>query len=273
MIQGRFKIFKFFLGLIVIFCLFIFFMVTAMASAPYFTSKYYQANESPSSLFYVVLESFDPHLNQDQYQCIRWDEFQDIFQATEVSNVYICRETDICAVYPIVPEREYTTYLSVSEGSCSNISSDFKVQNVDAHTQVVRLRWAQEAFKVRNSYRVDNNGIIPLFLCKFMSAGICIMIFLVSVVALPITVILFRFCHKKCGKFISTGLALILVGLGTLNFAVFNHRLSLDALTETPEDFIFRNRITLIVSCILFVCAAISFWVHRKKRLITGYEG
>ena len=258
---------KLLFGTVVVFCLFIFFMLTAMISVPYFTSKHYRNNESPSYVFKVVLEYFEPSLNQPQFECVRWDDFKEMFQAAEDKNVYICKEADKCWGYPFVPEREYTTYLSVPEGSCANISSDFKVQNGDAHTQVVRLRWAQEAFKVRNSYRVDNKGIIPLYLCKFMSAGICVMIFLVSVVALPITAIFFRFCYKKYGKLISAGWAFVLVGLSTLNFAVFNHRLSLDPLTENPEFFIFRYKIVLIASCMMFFCAGISFWIHKKIRL------
>ena len=166
------KIIKFFLGLIGIFCLFLLFMVTALTSVPYFTSKQYANNEVPSSLFYVVLESFDPHFNQTRFQCFRLEDFRETFQAAENSNGYICRELDRCYGYALVPEREYTTYLSVPGGSCSNISSDFKVQNLDATSQVISLRWALEAFKVRNSYRVDDSRIVPLHLKKFMSQDI-----------------------------------------------------------------------------------------------------
>jgi hypothetical protein len=183
---GFFKILKFLFGLGVVFCLFILLMVTAMTSAPYLTSKHYKNNESPSYVFKVVLEYFEPSLHQPQFECVWWDDFKEMFQAAEDKNVYICKETDKCWGYPFVPEREFAAYLSVPEGSCSNISSDFKVQNVDAHTQVVRLRWAQEALKVRNSYRVKANTVIPLSLCKFMSAGIAISIFLVSIIALPV---------------------------------------------------------------------------------------
>jgi hypothetical protein len=258
---------KLLFGIVVVFCLFIFFMLTAVTSVPYVTGKHYKNNESPSYVFRVVLEHFEPSLNQLQFECVSWDDFKEMHPQAEDQNVYISREEYNCRGSISVFAREYTTYLSVPEGSCSNISSDFKVQNVDRHTQVVRLRWAQEAFKVRNSYRVDNKGIIPLYLCKFMSAGIAINIFLVSIIAIPITVIFFRFCHKKYGILISAGWSFVLVGLSTLNFAVFNHRLSLDPLTENPEFFISRNKIVLIASCILFVCAGICFWIHKKKRL------
>ena len=270
MIRGLLKILKFFLGLIGVFCLFLLFMVTAMASVPYLTSKHYQINDSPSHIFKVVLESFEPSLNQPRFECVGWDDFKEMHPQAEDQNVYISREAYECRGSISVSEREYTTYLSVPEGSCANISSDFKVQNVDAHTQMVRLRWNQEASKVRNTYRVDANTVIPLDSCEFMSAGIAVSNFLVSIIALPIMAIFFRFCHKKYGKFITTGLALILLGLCTLNFAVFHHRLSLGPLTENPEFFIFRNKITLIASGIFFVCAGVSFWIHKKKRLTTS---
>ena len=265
--SGFFKLFKFIFGLIGIFCLFLLFMVIALTSVPHFTGKHYTNNESPSSLFYVVLESFDPHLNQLQFQCFPWDDFKEDFQAAEGSNVYICREPDRCFGDPIVPDREYTAYLSVSEGSCSNISSDFKVQELNDFSQVVGLRWEQETFKVHNSYHVDDDTVIPLYLKKIMSAGIAVSIFLVMIIVLPLTIIFIRYCHKKYGKCISAGFVFILLGLGALNSALFDRGLSLDPLTENPASFIFQMKILLIVSGILFVCAAISFWVHSKRRL------
>lgn len=264
------KIAKFLFGIAVVFCLFVFFMVTAMISVPHLTSRHFKDNESPSYVFKVVLETSEPSLDQPRFECIRWDDFKKMQPPAENQNVYLSREEYTCQGNISVYEKEYRTYLSVPAGSCANISSDFIVQNVDAHTQVVKLRWAQEAFKVRNSYRVENHTIVPLYLCKFMSSGIAVIIFLVSVIALPISVIFFRFCHKKYGKLISTGWALILAGLSTLNFAAFNHRLSMDTLTENPEFFVYRNKIVLIVSCLLFVCAGVSFWIHKKKKIPTG---
>lgn len=273
MYSGFIKIIKFFLGIGALICLFVLFMVMAMASVPYLTSKYYTDNESPSYIFRVVLESLDSSFNQPRFKCVRWDDFKKMQPQAEDQNSYISRETYKCRGSTSLYEEEFTTYLSASEGSCDNISSDFKVQNVDAYTQVVRLRWAQEAFKVRNTYRVDANTVIPIYSCKFMSAGIAINIFLVIIVALPLTAIFFRFCHKKYGHRISAGMALILVGTCALNLAVFDRRLSLDQLTENPEFFIFRMKILFIVSGFLFVCAAGSFWVHKKKRLKTSDEG
>ena len=270
MIRGFFKMVKFFIALVTVFCLFILFMVTAMSSTPYLTSKHYKNNESPSYVFKVVLESFDSSLNQPRFECVSWDDFKEMHPQAEDQNVYISREEYKCRGSISVFEREYTTYLSVPDGSCENISSNFKVKNVDAHTQEVRLRWSQEASKVRNIYRVDDNTVTPLYSCEFMSAGIAVSIFLGSIIALVMTVIFFGFCYKKYGKLISAGLALILAGLGALNLAAFDRWLSLDPLTENPEFFIFRMKILFIASGILFVCAAISFWMHNKKRLPTS---
>ena len=61
---------KFLTGIFVVFILFIFFMLTAMTSVPYFTSKHYENNESPSYIFRVVLEHFEPSLNQSQFEYI-----------------------------------------------------------------------------------------------------------------------------------------------------------------------------------------------------------
>ena len=272
MIPVFLKIIKFFLGIVSLICLFILFMVTAMASVPYLTGKYYTDDESPSYIFRVVLESLDSSFNQPRFKCVRWDDFKKMQPLAEDKNIYISRETYKCRGSTSLYEEEYTAYLSVSEGSCDNISSNFKVHNVDAYTQVVRLRWAQEAVKARNSYRLDANTVIPIYSCKFMSAGIAINIFLVIIIALPLTAIFFRFCHKKYGYPISAGIAFILVGISALNLAVFNRRLSVDQLTENPEFFIFRMKILFIVSGFLFACAASSFWFHKKKRLKTSEE-
>ncbi|MBT8332187.1 MAG: hypothetical protein KJP06_07650, partial [Deltaproteobacteria bacterium] len=126
---------KLLLGLIAIAGLPILFMGTAITSVPYFTSKHYTQNETPSSLFYVVLESFNPHLERLEFQCLRWDDFQKIFPQAPDKNVYMCRETNTACDYPIVPDWEYRAMLSVPEGACENISSEFKVQHLDAHAQ------------------------------------------------------------------------------------------------------------------------------------------
>ena len=267
MLRGLLNIIKFLLGIIGAFGLFILILATAMTIASYTTEERYTAGQTPSSLFYVVLESFDPELNQSQFHCFQWDEFKEGFQTTETPNIYICPETDICRYYATGPDIEYSGYLSVPAGSCSNLSSDFVVQNPDAHTQVVRLRWAQEAFRVRNSYRVEYAGITPLHLNKYMSAGIAVTIFLVTLVVLPLTVILLRVCHKKYGKFISIALASVLVGLGALNLAVHDRRMALDPLTENTETFVSRSLILAIAAVTFFVFAGILFWLHKKKQL------
>ena len=264
---------KLLLGLIAIAGLFILFMATAITSVPYFTGKHYTHNEAPSSLFYIVLESFNPHLNRLQFQCLRWNDFQKIFPQNTNINVYRCRETDAECDYPIVPDWEYRAILSVPEGACDNMASGFKVQHLEHHAQVVRLRWSLEAFKVRNSYRVDGHGVSPLHSVKFMSAGICISIFLLMVIALPVMVIFFHFCLKKYGKLIVAGWALIWVGVCAFNFAVFNQRLNLDPFSENPAIFFYRSKMSTLVAVLLFSCAAISFWLHKKKSLAARKPG
>jgi len=82
---------KFLTGIVFVLGLFIFFMVTAMTSVPYFTSTHYKNNEAPAYIFRVVLEHFEPSLNQTQFECLRWDDFKEMFRAAEDNNVYICK--------------------------------------------------------------------------------------------------------------------------------------------------------------------------------------
>ena len=67
---------------------------------------------------------------------------------------------------------------------------------------------------------------------------------------------------------IFAGLAFIMAGLSAFNLALFDRRMSLDPLTESPEFFISRMKILFSASGILFICAAILFWINKKKRLI-----
>ena len=263
-----FKIAKFLLGVVAVCCLFLFLMITGIISAPLLTSKHYETNESPSYIFNVVLETFDSSLNRPRFECVRWDDFQKIQPQVGSESVYPGKETYTFRGSNCLYEEEYSVYLSVPEGGCDNISSRFIVQNLDAHTQLVRLRWSQEAFKVRNSYRVVENAVVPLHSSKFMSAGIAITMFFIILITLPTIIIGFGICHKKYGKFISIGMAFILLGLGALNMAIFDRRMSLDPLTDNPELFMNRNLIFLFASGILLVGGAIFFWLHKKKRLL-----
>jgi hypothetical protein len=77
---------KFLFGIVVVFGLFFFFMMTAMISVPYFTSKHYKNNESPSYEFKVVLESFEPSLNQPRFECVSWDDFKEMYPQKEKIN-------------------------------------------------------------------------------------------------------------------------------------------------------------------------------------------
>jgi hypothetical protein len=57
------------------------------------------------------------------------------------------------------------------------------------------------------------------------------------------------------------------------NFAVFSHRLYLDPLSQNPEAFIHRVKISTRVAVALFICAAISLWMHKKKKLPARRNG
>lgn len=92
MVPAFIKIAKFVLGIGAVFCLFIFFMVTAMASFPYLTSRHYQMNESPAYDFTVVLEFFYPSLDEPQFECVGWDDFKKLQPLAENQNVYRSRE-------------------------------------------------------------------------------------------------------------------------------------------------------------------------------------
>jgi hypothetical protein len=68
-------------------------------------------------------------------------------------------------------------------------------------------------------------------------------------------------------------MAFMPVSLCAFNFAVFSHRLYLDPLSENPEVFLHRVKISIMVAVILFIGAAISFWLHNKKKLPVRRHG
>jgi hypothetical protein len=46
-----------------------------------------------------------------------------------------------------------------------------------------------------------------------------------------------------------------------------------DPLSENPEVFLHRVKISIMVAVILFIGAAISFWLHNKKKLPVRRHG
>ena len=111
MVPAFIKLVKFLFGVVVVFCLFIFFMVTAIASVPYLTTRHYKMNESPSYDFKVVLEFFYPSVDEPQFECVGWDDFKEMQPLAEIQNVYLSREDySTCQGNTSVFEREYTTF-------------------------------------------------------------------------------------------------------------------------------------------------------------------
>ena len=248
--------------------LFFLIIATAIISVPFFTSKHYEADESPPTIFRVVLETYDEAQEQSRFQCVRWEDFQQM-QRNDYHE-YVSRTKSTCGESTSYFETVYNADLSVSEGACTNISSDFRVEYADNNTQVVKLNVAREAYRGQNSYRLENHTVIPLYSCTFMSAGICISIFLVSIILLPTIFLIFRFCNKRFGKLIATGFAFILVGLCALNYAVFNHWMSLDRFSDKSQNLIATSIYALMVALFLFACGLVCLWIQKKKRLLNG---
>jgi len=245
----------------------LFFLVLSMAiiSVPFFTTEHYAADESPLSMFRVVLETYDESFGQSRFHCARWDEFQQM-QRNEYHE-YVGRTESTCGESTSYFETVYSAELSSSEGSCTNISSNFRVEYADDHTQVIILKMSQEAYRGHNSYRVANQRVTPLNSCTLMSSGICVGIVFVSIILLPTIVLIFRFCNKRFGKLITTGLAFFLVGLCALNYAQFTHWMSLDGFSDNSQHFIATSRIALGAAAVFFLCALICIWIRKKKKM------
>jgi len=196
------KALKLLFGVCIVIGLFFLIATVAIISVPLFTTEHYEADESPSTMFSVVLETYDESLGQSRFHCARWEDFQQM-QRNEYHE-YVSKTESTCGESTSYFETLYSAELSVSKGSCGNISSDFRVEYADDNTQVVKLNMAQEAYRGHNSYRVVNNSVIPIDSCTLMSAGICISIFFVCIVLLPTITLIFRYCNKRFGKLIAT---------------------------------------------------------------------
>ena len=254
---------KLMFGVCIVIGLFFFIVSVAIISVPLFTTEHYEADQTPSSMFRVVLETYDESLAQSRFLCARWEDFQQM-QRNEYQE-YVSRTELTCGGKPSYIETVYSAELSLSEGYCSNISSDFRVEYADDDTQAVKLNLTQEAYRGYHRYRVDNQTVMPLSSCSLMSSGICVSIGFVSIILLPTIVLMFRYCNKKFGKLIAAGLAFFLGGLCALNFAAFNHRMSLDGISEKSQYFISRGRFSLMAAAILFAGALVCVWIQQKK--------
>jgi len=259
------KTLKLLFGVCIVIGLFFLIVAIAITSVPYFTAEHYEADESPSTMFSVVLETYDESLGQSRFHCARWEDFQQMQRNN--SNEYIETTKLTCRDSTSYFETVYSTDLSSTEGPCTDISGDFKVEYVDDNTKIVRLNLSHEAMRWQNSYRLENHSIIPLSSCTVMSSGICVSIFFVSIFLLPTITLIFRYCNKRFGKLFATGFALILAGLFALNYAIFSRRMSLDGVSDNPQDFIAVSNLSSMVAVGFFFCALICSWIRKKKSL------
>jgi hypothetical protein len=262
------KALKLLFGVCIVIGLFFLIVTVAMISVPFFTTDHYEADESPSAMFRVVLETYDESLEQSRFHCARWEDFQQM-QRNEYHE-YVSRTESTCGESTSYFETVYSVELSLPEGSCANISSDFRVEYADDNTQVVKLNMAQEAYRGHNSYRVENSSVIPLNSCTLMSAGICISIFFVSIVLLPTIILIFRYCNKRFGKLVATGIAFFLFGVCALNYAVFNHWMGLDRFSDKSQNLIATSRFALGAAAVFILCALVCFWIRKMKKMPDG---
>ena len=171
---------------------------SSMIMLSYLSTEKYNNSESPHRLFTVVLESFDESLDHTRFDCFKWDDFKKMHPKDH--NIYIDVRELTCGDHFSYFETEYSASLSVNNGSCYNISSNFEVENIGLANQKIKLRWAQEAYKVRNDYYVVDSKIVPLYFRKFVSDTIVIFGFLLGCAVTLIIIIAFRFYmrrHKK----------------------------------------------------------------------------
>jgi hypothetical protein len=259
---------KLLFGVCIVIGLFFLIVTVAIISVPFFATEHYEADERPSSMFRVVLETYDESLGQSRFHCERWEDFQQMRR--NEYHEYVSKTELTCGESTSVYETVYSAELSLPEGSCTNISSDFRVENTADNTQVVKLKMAQEAYRGNHRYRVVNQTVIPLNSCTFMSSGICVSIFFVSLILLPTIVILFRYFKKRFGNLFATGLAFTLVGLCALNYAVFNLRMGLDRFSDNSQNFIAASWFALMAAVVFFLGALVCLWIRKKNKLPDG---
>jgi len=192
------KIFKVLIYISITIVLFIVACGSSMLILSYLSIENYSDSESPHRFFRVVLETYDDSLHQMRFACFKWDDFKEM-QAKD-QNIYTNVENLTCGDRSSYLETGYSASLSVQDGSCYNISSDFKVENIGFEKQKVTLRWAEESFKVQNEYYVVDNKVKPLHFRKFLSDDIAILGFLLGFTFTLIIIIAFRFYMRRYKK-------------------------------------------------------------------------
>ena len=192
------KIIKIIIGAILILVFFIFANVISMTTLSYLSIEEFKNEESPNPLFTLVLETYEEFLDQTKFYCVRWADFEKMDCKDPSADISVKKL--ICVDSTSKWPREYHAYLSVTNGSCSNLSSDFEVETVGPNEQIVRLQWSLEAYKVENHYSVVDNKIIPLYFRKFMSSDIVAFGVLISLVLTLVFVLIFSFCINRYKK-------------------------------------------------------------------------
>jgi hypothetical protein len=182
-------IIKIIIHTIIIFAFFILANVISMLTLSYLSTDHYRNNESTSPFFMVVLEIFPEYLDHKTFVCVQWDDFKELPYKDEgiyAGNFHI--------------RRNYEVFLSETNDSCQNMSSEFEVENIGPGVQKVRLKWREEAFRVENHYSVVDKKIVPLYYREFMSSTIAVFGFLISLVLTPILVSFYSFWKKRYKK-------------------------------------------------------------------------
>jgi hypothetical protein len=192
------KIIKIILGVVIVFVFFVLANVISMTTLSYLSIENFKHNESPDPIFMLVLESYDGSLDQPIFYCVSWADFEemDCRDPNGDSSVEKMTCVDSTSRWP----RDYYPYISVTNGSCGNMSSDFEVDTVGPNEQIVKIRWYLEALKVENHYSIVDNEIKPLYFRKFTGAGMAVSGFLISLVLTPVFVIIFSRFIKRYKK-------------------------------------------------------------------------
>ena len=192
------KIFKIIIGTIIIFALFIFWNAISMITLSYLSIENFNKNESPNPMFMLVFEAYDVSLDRQRFDCVRWDDFEEM--DCYVPNVDSSVGKFTCVNSESYGPREYSTYLSVAKGHCDNMSSTFVVETLGPDEQVVKVRWSLEAFTVDNHYSLVDNEIKPLYFRKLLGSDIAVFGFLISLILTPISIVLVSFLKRKYKK-------------------------------------------------------------------------
>ena len=192
------KTFKLIIKVIIIFVFFILANVISMTTLSYLSIENFKNEESPDPFFMLVFETYDESLDRKRFDCVRWEYFEkmDCKDPNVDSSVEKMTCVDTSSRWPI----DYHAFLSVTNGHCDNMTANFEAETIGHSEQIVSVRWALEASKVKNHYSVVDNKIIPFYYREYSSAGMVVFGFLISLVLTPVFVIIFSRFIKRYKK-------------------------------------------------------------------------